>query len=79
MSYETRSATKIFKVTPAESDIPGGTVRGLILASAGTVNLTFEDGSAEDGVPLVQGWNPVYVDRVRPGGTAAASGIWAYR
>ncbi len=77
MSYETRSARKYFPLTKVDADIEGGTVRGLLVATAGTANLTEDDGTERNGVPLVQGWNPMYVKRVRPGGSA--DGIWGYR
>lgn len=69
------AASKYVPVTPDPGDLPGGVCRALLVATAGTANLTQEDGTDRDGVPLQQGYNPLKVKRVRAGGTA--SGIWA--
>ena len=62
-------------VTKADTDLPGGICRGLLVGVAGTANLQQMDGTIRTNVPLQQGYNPLVVKQVRAGGTAAD--IWA--
>jgi hypothetical protein len=58
-------------VVKANADLPDGVCRCLLVGTAGTANLTQEDGTEVDGVPLVAGYNFLVVRQVRLGGTAA--------
>lgn len=71
----TAPADDVVPVTPGASALPDGPCRALLVGVAGTVNLTTLAGVQRDGVPLVEGWNPVGATHVRTGGTA--TGIWA--
>lgn len=62
-------------VTKADTDLPTGTCRGLLVGTAGTANLQEQDGTNRANVPLQQGYNPIVVKQVRTGGTA--DNIWA--
>ncbi len=62
-------------VTKADSDLPGGVCRGLLVGTAGTANLQQQDGTTRSSVPLQAGYNPLVCKQVRTGGTA--SDIWA--
>ncbi len=66
----TAPAKKYPLVTKANSDLPGGTCRGLLVGTAGTANLMDKDGVIETDVPLQQGYNPLCAKQVRTGGTA---------
>lgn len=70
-----QSAYAYYKVTKADSDLPGGVARGLCCGTAGTANLMRLDGSTVTDFPLQQGYNPIGVRQVRTGGTA--DDIWA--
>jgi hypothetical protein len=56
-------------------DLPGGVSRGLMIETAGTVSFVDENGEEHIDVPLVQGFHPIHVRRLKAGGTA--SGIYA--
>lgn len=62
-------------VTKADSDLPGGTCRGLLVGVAGTANIMDGSGEVRTNVPLQQGYNPIVCQQVRTGGDA--SGLWA--
>ena len=49
--------------------------RGLLIETAGTLNVTMANGQERDGVPFQQGYNVAFIAAVRAGGTA--SNIWA--
>ena len=49
--------------------------RGLLIGTAGTLNVTMQNGSQRNGLPFLQGQNPGFFATVRTGGTAA--NIWA--
>lgn len=69
-------ASRYEPVTANDStDLPGGICRGLLVTAAGTANLDQPDGTARTAVPLVAGFNPIAVKRVRTGGTA--TGLFA--
>ncbi len=68
-------ASDIVEVTKADSDLPNGVCRGLLVGTAGTANLGKVDGNNVADVPLQAGYNPIAVKQVRTGGTA--SNIWA--
>ena len=72
---QTLPGRKYVPVTKAAGDLPGGVCRTLLVGTPGTANLTQEDGTPRDNVPLQQGYNPIVCKQVRPGGTAAD--IWA--
>lgn len=71
----TMSAIKYVPVTPQDADLPGGVCRGLLAGVGGTADLQEPDGTNRDAVPLKEGYNPLFVKRVRALGTA--SNIWA--
>jgi len=62
-------------VTKADTDLPGGVCRALLVGTAGTANLMQSDGTTRADVPLQQGMNALVCKQVRTGGTAAD--IWA--
>ena len=49
--------------------------RGLLVGTAGNLNVTMQNGAMRNGVPVFQGQNPGFFQTVRSGGTAA--NIWA--
>jgi hypothetical protein len=67
--------TKYIPVTKADTDLPEGVARSLLVTVAGTLNLMQADGTIREGVPVFEGINPLFVRQVRAGGTA--TGIWA--
>jgi len=69
------SASKWVKVTKADSDLPDGVARALLVGTAGTANLQDEFGTTTTDVPLQAGYNPLNVKQVRTSGTA--DDIWA--
>ena len=73
--YPGGPAKGIALVTPGASALPSGTCRALLVGGAGTANLTDAYGNDVDAVPLVVGYNPLSVSKVRTGGTA--TGIYA--
>lgn len=58
-----------------DDDLPGGACRALLVGTAGTANLTQEDGTDRNNVPLQAGYNYLTCSKVRTGGTA--TDIWA--
>jgi hypothetical protein len=68
-------AGAIVAVTKADSDLPDGICRALLVGTAGTANLMDATGATLADVPLQQGYNPIAVQQVRTGGTA--DDIWA--
>ena len=58
----------------SEKTLPQNT-RGLLVATAGTVNVTMHNGTARLLVPLVAGYNPGNFVSIQSGGTA--TNIWA--
>jgi len=71
----TSPAGSYVPVTKADSDLPGGTCRALLVGTAGTANLQQQDGTTRTNVPLQAGYNALICKQVRTGGTA--SDIWA--
>lgn len=69
------SARHYVPVVKADADLPDGECRALLVGTAGTANLTEDDGTERDNVPLVAGYNYLVCKQVRLGGTAA--NIWA--
>lgn len=57
-------------VTKANSALPNGPCRALLVGTAGTANLMDLYGNIETDVPLVAGVNPLKCSQVRTGGTA---------
>jgi len=55
------------------NDLPDGPCRALLVAAAGTVNITDMTGANIDGVPLAAGIpQPLNIKRLRLGGTATS-------
>ncbi len=73
--YGTSPAKKAVLVVKADAQLPSGNCNGLLCGTAGTVNLTFPDGTVASNVPLQLGYNPLSVSQVNLGGTA--TDIWA--
>lgn len=69
------SARRYAPVVKANTDLPDGPCRGLLVGTAGTANLTELGGTQRDNVPLAAGYHPLIARQVRLGGTAAD--IWA--
>jgi hypothetical protein len=72
---ETHSAYTFVPVTKADSALPDGTCRALLVGTAGTANLKDGGGTTRTNVPLQVGYNPLICMEVRTGGTA--DNIWA--
>jgi hypothetical protein len=68
-------AGKLVKVAKANSALPGGTCRALLVGSEGTATIVDASGNVCADVPLQQGYNPIAVRQVNTGGTA--DNIWA--
>lgn len=68
-------ADMVVPVTKADTALPGGTCRGLLVGTAGTANIVDGSGATRASVPLQQGYNPIICQQVRTGGTA--TDIWA--
>jgi len=75
ISESIASVTGYYPVTLANTDLPLGVCRGLLVGTAGTANLAQADGTVQTGVPLAVGYNPIQVLQVRTG--TAAANIWA--
>jgi hypothetical protein len=75
MNEETRPTGRIRLVTKADSNLPAGECRALLVGTAGTANLMDATGEILANVPLQQGYNPLKVLQVRTGGDA--DDIWA--
>jgi len=73
--FNKSAAVRYEPVTKADSDLPDGPARGLLVGTAGTANLMDGAGEIRSGVPLQAGFNPMMVKQVRTGGTA--DDIWA--
>ena len=72
----TAPASRIEPVTPDDdNDLSGGICRALMVGTAGSANLIDASGAERTGVPLLRGINPIGVQRLKTGGTAAE--IWA--
>lgn len=74
-TYGTGSAVQFAPVTKADSDLPGGVCRWLLVGTAGTANIMQQDGTIRTNVPLHAGYHPLICKQIRTGGTAAD--IWA--
>lgn len=68
-------ATSIRAVTKADAALPDGPCRALLVGTAGTANVMDCSGTILTAIPLQLGFNPISVQQVRTGGTAAD--IWA--
>ena len=68
-------ADMLVPVTKADTALPDGTCRCLLVGTAGTANIVDGSGATRANVPLQQGYNPIVCQQVRTGGTA--SDIWA--
>lgn len=75
MSAFSEPAHKCVPVTKANSNLPDGTCRSLLVGTAGTLNIMDNSGVLRTNVPVQQGYNPIYCRQVNTGGTA--SDIWA--
>jgi hypothetical protein len=64
------SPQKIAAVTPADADLPHGICAGLLVGTAGTLNVMDASGTIVTGIPVQAGYNPISVRQVRLGGTA---------
>ncbi len=72
---KTMPAEALRAVTKANSALPDGVCRGLLVGTAGTANIMDGTGEICANVPLQQGYNPIICRQVRTGGSA--SDIWA--
>ena len=72
---EERPSGKIRLVTKADSNLPDGECRELLVGTAGTANLMDATGDILTDVPLQKGYNPLKVQQVRTGGDS--DDIWA--
>lgn len=72
----TAPASQLVPITlDDDTDLPDGVCRALLVGAAGTANLIDASGVERVSVPLQQGYNPIGVQRVKTGGSAA--NIWA--
>jgi hypothetical protein len=70
-------AYSLQKVTLSDTvALPGGVCRGLLVGTAGAVDLIDASGTLCSAVPLQVGYNPIGVTRINAT-NAAASNIWA--
>lgn len=74
-STDTSSARRAVLVTKADTTLPGGTCRALLVGTAGTANIMDANGTICANIPLQAGYNPIQTTQVRTGGTA--DDIWA--
>lgn len=72
---QTTPSRRLVPVTLADSDLPEGTCRGLMVDTAGTLNLMDAEGNIRAAVKVQKGFNPIAVRQCRTGGTA--QDIWA--
>ncbi len=68
-------AQRYVPVTKADADLPDGFCNGLLVGTAGTLNLMEKGGEIRANVPVQAGYNPISALQVRAGGTA--SDVWA--
>jgi len=69
-------ARRLLAITKsADTDLPEGVCRALLVGTAGTANLVDALGNTCTNVPLQVGYNPIMIKRLSTGGTAAD--IWA--
>lgn len=68
------SAHMVVSVSKADSDLPSGTCRALLVGTAGSANIMDGSGEIRLGVPLQQGYNLIMCKQIRTGGTA--DNIW---
>jgi hypothetical protein len=72
----TAPASRIVPITPDDdADLPDGTCRALLVGTAGTANLIDAGGFERSDVPLQPGFNPLGIQRIKTGGSAA--NLWA--
>jgi hypothetical protein len=75
-NYNLASASSDVAVTKHDTnEFADGTCRGLWVGTAGTANLTQDDGTERVNFPLKEGPNPIRVKRVKTGGSA--DDMWA--
>ncbi len=73
--YVSGPAEKVVPVTLADSELPDGPCRSLLVGVAGNANIMDYQGTVRTGVPLQAGYNPIRCKQVRLG--TAATGIFA--
>lgn len=69
------AAQAVIPVTPADTDLPQGVCRALLVGTAGAANIQDATGTTRAAVPLQAGYNPIQCKQVRLGTVAA--NIWA--
>lgn len=67
-------ATRLVKVTLGVA-LANGPCRGILVGTAGTLNMTDLEGNVLTDVPIQQGYNPLFATSFQAGGTA--DDIWA--
>lgn len=75
LSQDVSAGSRYVPVALADTDLPGGVCRALLVGTAGAANLMQADGTIRTSVPLQAGYNPIQVLQVRAG--TAAADIWA--
>lgn len=60
----------LVELTPSDTEFANGISKGLWIGVSGTINITTQDGSDLDGVPVVSGYFPIACKKLRSGGTA---------
>ena len=67
---EIMGASDVIPVTKADADLPDGVAKGLLIGTAGTLNVKTENGNIRTALPVIAGYNNIRVSQVRTGGTA---------
>ena len=67
---ELMGASDVIPVTKADADLPDGLAKGLLIGTAGTLNVMTEAGNIRTNLPVIAGYNDIRVKQVRTGGTA---------
>lgn len=61
----------------ADTDLPAN-CRGILVGTAGFLNVTMQNGSAPNSMPFIEGLTPGFFTKVRIStGAGAASNVWA--
>ena len=63
-------------VIPVRFDKPVGDARGILSASAGTVDIVTAKGKTRVGVPILAGITPIRVTEVKTGGSILEADLW---
>jgi hypothetical protein len=75
---DTLCADRAVSVTLGSAALANGECKAILANAAGTVNLTFADGTTATSFPLQAGYNPIRATVINtPSSGTAATGVWA--